>query len=99
MAEIRCEPPLNIPAKARSMVEFQIPQGRASVEVRCSITNALIESRPDCEVIQISPDEFVIVAAPGSVQKPKLTRLVRLRRWLAMSFLGYRRIWAEKIKF
>jgi hypothetical protein len=77
------EPQLDLPPKSSAEVSIGWPDGRASVEIRCLITHALIEIRPECQVLRIESGKNVIVAAPGSIQRPKLSWRLRFVRWMA----------------
>jgi hypothetical protein len=76
------EPALKLPGGSGVEVKIEMPSGRAHIEVRCMVTHALIEHRHDCQVIEVG-EKRVIVAAPGSIERPKLSWKIRLLRWLA----------------
>ncbi|MCU1338812.1 MAG: hypothetical protein JWO19_4393 [Bryobacterales bacterium] len=80
--EFEFEPALEMPNGSGCEVHIQMPSGHAHVEIRCLITHQLIEHRHDCQVIEVG-EKRVIVAAPGSIERPKLSWKVRLLRWLA----------------
>lgn len=76
------EPPIVIQPGCAMKLDLNPETGRANIEVRCMITTQLIESRCDCQLLNIDGRQ-VLVAAPGSIRRPKLSWKVRLLRWLA----------------
>lgn len=80
--EFEFEPALVLEPGTGAEVQIQMPSGRAHVAVRCLVTHHLIEHRCDCQVIE-DGERRIIVAAPGSVTRPKLSWKIRLLRWLA----------------
>jgi hypothetical protein len=75
-------PELVLPPASGCEVQVERPSGRAHVVVRCLITHHLIEHRCECQVLE-DGNRRIIVAAPGSIKRPKLSWKVRLLRWLA----------------
>lgn len=80
--EFEFMPPLTMPPKTGCTVQVEMPGGRAHVEVRCMVTHALIEHRCECQVVE-DGGKRIIVAAPESIKRPKLSWKIRLLRWLA----------------
>jgi hypothetical protein len=81
--EFDFDPPILLQPQSDAEVDVRLPDGRARVMVRCAVTRALIESRLDCQVIELDDNRGVIVAAPSSIERPKLSWKIRLLRWLA----------------
>ncbi len=80
--EIKFEPPLHIPPRARAEVNICEENGRARVTIRSIDSGVVLELRPDCQLIEADGSQ-VIVAAPGSIEHPKLNWKQRLFHWLA----------------
>jgi hypothetical protein len=80
--EFEFQPALHLTPGICIEVHAQMPSGRACVHVTCAITHALIEDRPDCQVIE-DGEKQIIVAMPGSIKRTKLSWKIRLLRWLA----------------
>lgn len=75
-------PPLIREAGTAVEVNIRMPDGRAMVCQRCLVTGRVIEYRPECQVVE-DGDRRVVVAAPESIERPKLSWKIRLLRWLA----------------
>jgi hypothetical protein len=80
--EFDFDPPVILEAGSGAEVDIRMPDGRACIIVRCVVTHALIEARRDCQVIDIG-ERSIIVAAPSSIERPKLSWKIRMLRWLA----------------
>lgn len=80
--EFEYQPNLKLPALCEVEVQVHMPDGRACVTVRDAITKYVIESRPECQVIEAG-ERHIVVALPGTIKTRKLPWKVRLLRWLA----------------
>jgi hypothetical protein len=76
------EPPLTIPGFCEAELVICMADARARITVRDSLTRYVVESRPECQLIE-DGGRHVIVAMPGTIQIRKLPWGVRLLRWLA----------------
>lgn len=78
-------PPLSLPPKAEAEVHLELPSGHGWIRVRCIVTDCVLETRPDCQLID-GPVPFakVFVAAPESITRPRLSWRMQLLRWLAL---------------
>lgn len=81
--EFDFDPPIWLEPASGAEVNIRMPDGRACVIIRCVVTQNVIESRRDCQVIEVDGKRNVIVAAPSSIERPKLSWKIRLLRWLA----------------
>jgi hypothetical protein len=81
--EFDFDPPVILEPASGAEVDIRMPDGRARIIVRCVVTQNVIESRLDCQVIELDGKRNIIVAAPSSIERPKLSWKIRLLRWLA----------------
>jgi hypothetical protein len=81
--DITFDPPLDLPPKSAASVEIDPTNGRARVTIRSMESGVVLELRPECQLIQLDPQHGVIVAAPESIEHPRLSWKLRLLYWLA----------------
>jgi hypothetical protein len=80
--EFEFMPELTLPPGSGCEVQIEMPSGKAHVIIRCLVTHKLLEHRCECQVLE-DGEKKIIVAAPGSIERPKLSWKIRLLRWLA----------------